>query len=114
MDVLDNPNSYKKLYENLDKFFSEQQNSQKNNSRSVDMSAIANINTVSSELDEYKKLTNSRIEKMYKLFEINTQNDKNDKEVIEKIKAELNDYKSLNDGRVDKLAKLFLLLNKKS
>jgi hypothetical protein len=109
MNVLDNPNSYKKLYENLDNFFTEQQNIKNKNdqNRSIDTS-------LSNDLEDYKKLNNTRIEKMYKLFEINTQNDKNDKEVLEKIREEIALYKSLNDGRVDKLAKLFLLLNKKS
>jgi len=113
MNVLDDPNGYKKLYENLDKFFSDQQNTNSQNVQDVQNNKLANIN-ISTDLADYKKLANTRIEKMYKLFEINVNNNKNDKELIDKIKTELNDYKSLNDGRVDKLAKLFVLLNKKS
>lgn len=107
MDVLDNPNSYKKLCDNLDTLFNQSLSQNSKNDRSVDLS-------ISNNLEDYKTLTNNRIEKLFKLFEINSQNDKNDKEVLDQIKKELDNYKSLNDGRIDKLAKLFLLLNKNS
>lgn len=107
MDILDNTNSYKKLYNDIDKIFSEQKNS--NIKGGIDQSKLDNL---SSNLEEYKNINNTRIEKLFKLIDINTQNDKNNMSNIENMKSDVEGYKKLNDGRVDKLAKLFLLLSK--
>lgn len=114
MDILDNPNNYKKLCDDVGKFFN---NKNQDVVKGVDNEKLKLLNELkekAKELDDYKELNNTRVEKLFKLIEINTQNDKNNVESLEKIKQllkEMNDYKKLNDGRIEKLAKLFLLLN---
>ena len=72
---------------------------------------IKEVEKIREDIENYKEINDSRVEKLLKLLDMNNNNDKINAETLENLKTmirEIESYKEVTNTRIEKLVKLFL------